>query len=177
VTAQADGCEVVADRYAAGVAERQLGDLEERAWAGFLRTHERLWRALEAGLATLEVSMAEYDVLVALDAVGAGGMRMSDLAERRLMSSGGFTRLADRLERRGLLERRRSSADLRSLDAVITSDGRRLVRRARRRHHEDLWELFFRRLEDDDLHRLAEIWEDLDPSADPGSGTAAPDGC
>lgn len=145
------------------MAEGQLGDLEQRAWAGFLRTHERLWRALEAGLATLDVSMAEYDVLVRLDAAGAAGMRMSDLAERRLMSTGGLTRLADRLERRGLLERRRSSTDGRSLDAVITADGRRLMRRARRRHHEDLRELFFRPLADDDLHRLVQIWADLDP--------------
>jgi DNA-binding MarR family transcriptional regulator len=37
-------------------------------------------------------------------------MRTSDLAEQRLMSSGGFTRLADRLERRGLIERGRSAA-------------------------------------------------------------------
>lgn len=91
---------------------------------------------------------------------------MSDLAERRLMSSGGFTRLADRLERRGLIERRRSAADGRSWEAVLTSDDRRLLRRAWRQHHSDLRALFFDRLEERDLHYLASVWARLNPSAD-----------
>lgn len=143
-----------------------LGDLEQEAWEGFLRTHERLWRALEAGLAALNVSMAEYSVLALLGAAGSSGMRMSDLAERRLMSSGGFTRLADRLERRGLIERRRSAVDGRSLDAVLTRDGRKLLRRASSQHHGDLRMLFFDRLDDDDLRSFADMWTRLDPSRD-----------
>ena len=146
------------------MAYDRLSDLEDAAWAGFLRTHERLWRALEAGLAPLEVSMAEYDVLIALAAAGRTGMRMSDLAERRLMTSGGFTRLADRLERRGLIERHRSSHDGRGLDAVLTDQGRTLIRRARRQHHADLRTLFFDHLGDDDLRCLAVTWDHLDPS-------------
>lgn len=143
-----------------------LRDLEQEAWEGFLRTHERLWRALEAGLAPLNVSMAEYSVLALLGAAGPSGMRMSDLAERRLMSSSGFTRLADRLERRGLIGRRRSDVDGRSFDAVLTRDGRTLLRRAWNRHHSDLRTLFFDHLDDDDLRSLAAVWSRLDPATD-----------
>jgi DNA-binding MarR family transcriptional regulator len=152
--------------YGAAMASDGLTDLEEEAWRGFLLTHDRLWRALAAGLAPLNVSMAEYSVLSLLYEAGPNGMRMSDLAQRRLMSSGGFTRLADRLESRGLIERRRSAIDGRGLDATLTSSGRALIRRARRRHHRDLHELFFSRLEDDDLRVLAEIWARLHPDAD-----------
>ncbi|MFI7610813.1 MarR family winged helix-turn-helix transcriptional regulator [Nonomuraea terrae] len=155
------------------MATDRLGDLEQEAWEGFLRAHERLWRAMEAGLAPLNVSMAEYSVLSLLYSAGPEGRRMSYLAQRRLMSSGGFTRLADRLESRGLIERRRSPVDGRAFDAVLTSDGRALMRKARRRHHSDLRELFFDRLDDDDLRRLADIWARLDPAVETDRGDDA----
>ncbi|MFI0404389.1 MarR family winged helix-turn-helix transcriptional regulator [Actinomadura sp. 3N508] len=150
------------------MATDRLRDLEQEAWSGFLYTHERLWRALEAGLAPLNVSMAEYSVLSLLYEAAPQGMRMSELAQRRLMSSGGFTRLADRLQSRGLIERRRSAADGRGFDATLTAEGRALIRRARQRHHADLRELFFNRLDDDRLRTLAETWAVLDPDTDPG---------
>jgi DNA-binding MarR family transcriptional regulator len=153
------------DRERAVMATGRLSSLEQAAWEGFLRTHDRLWRAMEAGLARVNVSMAEYSVLALLGNAGPEGMRMSDLAERRLMSSGGFTRLADRLERRGLIERRRSAADGRGFDAVLTSEGRALMRRAWRQHHSDLEALFFSRLDEDSLRCLADVWARLDPPA------------
>ncbi|MDR0343903.1 MAG: MarR family transcriptional regulator [Nocardiopsaceae bacterium] len=158
----------------------RLRDIEMQAWRGFLETHERLWRAIAAGLAPLNVSMAEYSVLALLGETGTKGMRMSDLAERRLMSSGGFTRLADRLETRGLIERRRSPADGRSVEAVLTRDGRMLLRRAWRQQLGDLRTFFFARLTDDDLRCLAAVWSRLAPAAgaiaadypEPGGGNA-----
>ncbi len=136
------------------------------AWAGFLTTHGRIWRELESGLAPLQLSMAEYDVLAQLAIAGRGGLRMSFLAERRLMSTGGFTRLADRLERRELIERRQSDRDRRILAAILTAAGRSMLRRAWRRHHADVRRLFLDRLDDDQLGRLAEIWVRLDPDND-----------
>ncbi|MBV2363323.1 MarR family winged helix-turn-helix transcriptional regulator [Streptomonospora nanhaiensis] len=147
------------------MASDGLTDLEQAAWAGFLVTHDRLWRALAERLASLNVSMAEYSVLSLLHEAGPAGLRMSILAQRHLMSSGGFTRLADRLQRRGLIERRRSTIDGRGFDVTLTPSGRALIRRARRRHHSDLRELFFSRLDDDHLRNLAEVWERLDPEA------------
>ncbi|WP_431308800.1 MarR family winged helix-turn-helix transcriptional regulator [Homoserinibacter gongjuensis] len=92
-------------------------------------------------------------------------MRMSDLARERLMSTGGFTRLADRLERRGLMERRPADDDKRGLLAVLTPAGRALLRDAWRRQHSDLRRLFFDRLDDDDLRDLARIWNKLQHEA------------
>lgn len=82
------------------------------------------------------------------------------------MSTSGFTRLADRLERRGLLQRHQSSDDKRSYVAVLTPDGRTLLRRAWRRQHEDLRRLFFDRLDDDDLRDLTRIWARPRPDDD-----------
>ncbi|WP_433261055.1 MarR family winged helix-turn-helix transcriptional regulator [Actinosynnema sp. CS-041913] len=145
------------------MATDELRELEEQAWEGFLLTHDRIWRAIEAGLAPLDVTMAEYSVMALLGKAGRNGMRMSELAQRRLMSSGGFTRLADRLERRGLIERRRAAGDGRGFEAVLTRDGRSLLRKAWRRQHSDLRRLFFDRLDDEHLRNLAEVWALLAP--------------
>lgn len=143
------------------MADAKLSGVEDAAWRGFLRTHEEIWRELERRLGRLGVSMAEYSVLALLGEAGSAGMSMTELAEQRLMSSSGFSRLADRLEQRQLIERRRSSSDGRSFDAVLTVTGRALLRRAWRQHHQDLRELFFDRLEPSDLDHLAEVWRRL----------------
>jgi DNA-binding MarR family transcriptional regulator len=145
------------------VATVRLSELEDEAWRGFLYAHDRIWREIEAGLAPLGVSMAEYSVLALLGEAGRDGMRMTELAKRRVMSTGGFTRLADRLERRGLIERRRSADDGRGFVAVLTRDGRALLRKAWKQQHDDLRRLFFDRLEEDDLRNLAGVWARLAP--------------
>ena len=148
----------------------RLTELEDQAWQGLLYTHDHIWREVESGLAALDVSMAEYSVLALLGQAGSAGMRMSELAKRRVMSTGGFTRLADRLENRGLIERRRAAEDGRGYAAVLTGEGRALLRKAWRRHYTDLRRLFFDRLDDDDLSDLARIWSRIAP----GDGSPAP---
>ncbi|WP_225991274.1 MarR family winged helix-turn-helix transcriptional regulator [Actinomadura montaniterrae] len=152
------------------MATARLSELEDEAWRGFLYAHDRIWREIEAGLAPLGVSMAEYSVLALLGEAGRDGMRMTELAKRRLMSTGGFTRLADRLERQGLIERRRSADDGRGFEVVLTADGRALLRKAWRQQHSDLRRLFFDRLEEDDLRNLAAVWVRLAP--EDGDGTS-----
>ncbi|MFC6938086.1 MarR family winged helix-turn-helix transcriptional regulator [Actinomadura yumaensis] len=136
---------------------------------GFLVTHDRIWREIEAGLAPLNVSMAEYSVLALLGEAGPNGMRMSELARKRLMSTGGFTRLADRLERRGLIERRRAAGDGRGFTAVLTKEGKALLRKAWRRQHDDLRRLFLDRLDDEHLRNLADVWARLEPDDEAAS--------
>lgn len=145
------------------MATPRLTELENEAWQGFLYAHDRIWREIEAGLAPLGVSMAEYSVLSLLGQAGRTGIRMSELASRRLMSTGGFTRLADRLERRGFIERQRAAEDGRGYVAVLTSEGRGLLRKAWKQQYTDLRRLFLDRLDEGDLRDLARIWSRLDP--------------
>ena len=140
-----------------------LTPAEDAAWQGFLYTHDRIWRELEAGLASLGVTMAEYSVLALLADAGDKGMRMSELAQRRVMSMGGFTRLADRLEGRGLIARERVATDGRGYLAKLTPDGRAFMRAAWKRHYADLRRVFFDPLTGDELLELAGIWARLDP--------------
>ena len=91
---------------------------------------------------------------------------MSELARLRLMSTGGLTRLADRLENRGLIQRDPTPEDKRGFVAVLTPQGRAVLRTAWRRQHGDLRRLFFDRLDDADLRELVRIWAKLAPSED-----------
>jgi DNA-binding MarR family transcriptional regulator len=50
-------------------------------------------------------------------------LRMTDLAEAVSFSSGGFTRLADRMEKEGLIRRDTDPADRRAALAVLTDKG------------------------------------------------------
>jgi DNA-binding MarR family transcriptional regulator len=90
---------------------------------------------------------------------------MSDLADSVLLSRSGLTRLVDRLERDGLVERESCPSDLRGFNAVITGPGRDLFAAARRTHLAGVRERFLDRFSDRDLRMLAGIWERLQPGA------------
>src|SRR5438067_2185177 len=156
------------------MAER-LTDREAGAWRGFLRAHARLWRELEASLADRHgLSLNAYDVLVLLDEAPAGTLRMSELASAVLMTSGGFTRLADRLERAGLIRRERCATDARGFDVSLTERGRTLLEEARATHRADVRRRFLERVTPEEQEALAAIWERiLAPSVDPAGSRSS----
>jgi len=96
---------------------------EAEAWRGFLRAHSTLVDELDRELTvTHGLPLHEFEVLLLLHGAPEGRLRMSELADRALLSQSGLTRLVDRLERAGCVERVRCAADRRGLYAVITPD-------------------------------------------------------
>jgi DNA-binding MarR family transcriptional regulator len=83
---------------------------------------------------------------------------MSDLADSVLLSRSGLTRLVDRLERAGLVERSECPEDARGLFAEITPEGRRLFRSARHTHLSGVRRRFLSHLKEDEHDRLGELW-------------------
>ena len=74
------------------------------------------------------ITPEQYHVLRVLAAAGAPGLACSAVAERSVSGDPDVTRLLDRLEKQGWVERARDEADRRVVTARITSDGRRLLR-------------------------------------------------
>jgi DNA-binding MarR family transcriptional regulator len=64
-----------------------------------------------------------YDILLALEEAPECGLRLSDWAEKALLSRNNLTHLVDRLEKAGLLWRKRCSLDRRGTYAVLTEAG------------------------------------------------------
>jgi DNA-binding MarR family transcriptional regulator len=137
-----------------------LTEIEITAWRGFLRVHAMMTKELDAELdATHGVPLTHFEVLTALHRSEHGKLRMADLADVVLLSRSGMTRLVDRLEKQGLLERCSCSDDARGCYAVITPAGRGLVERALPTHLDGVRERFLAHLDGDDLRRLSEVWE------------------
>lgn len=144
------------------MSEDKLAPMEMDAWSGFLRTHAMLYRELERRLVRgHRMQMSTYEFLLRLTWAGEAGVRMSELAQHLSMTSGGLTRLADRLENEGLITRARSEQDLRGYEARITPTGRRRLRQANQQHLQDVRELFLAHFTPGDLETLAGIWRRL----------------
>lgn len=120
-------------------AGRRLGNDELATWRAFLRAHAVVTRRLERGLAAAGMlTLSELDVLIQLDAAGRQGLRLSELAERVLITKSGITRLVDRLVADGLLERRQCADDRRVQHVLLTDPGRRALRRSIGTHLRDV---------------------------------------
>lgn len=155
------------------MAQPRLDPLELDAWGGFLRTHFLVRRELERRLlARHRLHMSSYGVLLRLEWAGKAGVRMSELAEKAMMTTGGLTRLADRLERGGLLARTRSADDLRGYEARITPAGRAALRRANQQHLADIRELFLDHVTQEELEVLAAVWRRVKAAANDTSQAA-----
>ena len=104
------------------------------------------WRLmLEAHAATIEVLSKEleaecgmpigwYDVLFHLSESPTGRLRMVDLARAVLLSKSGLTRLVDRMQSDGLVERQVAPGDRRSFEVSMTPEGAKRFRKAARVH-------------------------------------------
>jgi DNA-binding MarR family transcriptional regulator len=133
---------------------------ELAAWRGMLRVHSEMTRVLDAELTHRHgLPLTSYEVLLFLADSPDGRMRMSDLADSVLLSRSGLTRLVDRLEREGLLERKQCEDDARGYFAAITDRGRAVFAEARRTHLAGVRERFLSRFSRDDLRTLGELWE------------------
>jgi DNA-binding MarR family transcriptional regulator len=105
------------------------------AWRLFLRAHAHLSRVLEGELlAAHHLPLPSYDVLVQLAEAPGRRLRMTELADRVLLSRSGLTRLVDRLEKDGLVERQACPGDARGTHAVLTEAGLARLREASPTH-------------------------------------------
>ncbi|HEY4280806.1 MAG TPA: MarR family transcriptional regulator [Conexibacter sp.] len=138
----------------AGLCAGELG-----AWKGMLRVHASLMKALDAELeATHRLPLTSYEVLMQLAEAPDQKMRMCDLADSVLLSRSGMSRLVDRLERDGLLERAACTNDARGSFAVLTVAGRELLDAARPTHHAGVRRLFLEHFDEDELELLSSYW-------------------
>jgi DNA-binding MarR family transcriptional regulator len=112
---------------------------------------------------------AGFFALVWLLRGGGQDVPLSMLARKLAFSSGGFTKVADRLEQAGLIERQPSSCDRRVTNAALTPAGQVQVERALAVYAAGLRELVLERLDIDELRVLAEYMSRLGGDPAPGN--------
>lgn len=139
-----------------------LTDLEIEAWHAFLVAHHRVIRKLDEELMREHgLPLGSYEVLLFLQRAPGRCLKMSDLADRALLSPSGLTRMVDRLVRSGLVERVRATGDARSVHAHLTDEGMARFRLAARTHGRGIREHFSGRLDADQLGDLKRVLESL----------------
>jgi len=148
---------------------RALSQPEMAAWHAFLHGHAAVIRKLEAELAACHgLSLPAYEVLAHLSEAPDRRMRMSDLTRRALLTPSGVTRLVDKLERDGLVCRRRCAEDARAIYAVLTDAGMTRLVAAYPTHLRGVRRHLVNRLRPDELPGLADALHRL---------VDEPDGC
>jgi DNA-binding MarR family transcriptional regulator len=136
------------------------------AWRSFLLAHAQVVRELERELQDeQQLALTDYDVLVQLAAAGEHRLRMSELADRLLLSRSGATRLVDRMVAGGLVERASCESDRRGQWASLTDEGLQRLRAATPTHLRGVKRHFLDRLSPQDLADLERM---LDPIVEVG---------
>src|SRR3989449_6055873 len=93
------------------------------AWGSLLRAHATLMRRLDTDLEReTGLALADFDVLAQL-AAAQGALRMTELAERALISRSGMSRRVARLADEGLVRRDRAGNDGRGVVVALTEAG------------------------------------------------------
>jgi len=137
------------------------------AWRSLLRAHSRVLGRLDAELqASQGISVADYGVLVQLSEEEDGRLRMSELAQRLLLSPSGLTRRLEGLVRAGLVERRQCPTDRRGSFAELTPAGRARLEAVAPDHVDQVRRHFVDRLSRRQLVALADALDKV--ATEPG---------
>jgi DNA-binding MarR family transcriptional regulator len=133
------------------------------AWSALLRAHARLVRRLETDLEKeTGLALADFDVLAQL-AIAGGELRMTELADRALISRSGMTRRVARLVEVGLVRRANADADARGVVVALTKAGVARLTETAPVHARAIGHLFVARLDDQELAVLESALEKVTP--------------
>src|SRR5438445_222770 len=133
------------------VAREVPGRRGLQAWDALLRAHATLLRQLETDLESKTgLALADFDVLAQL-AIAGGSLRMTELADRALISRSGMTRRVTRLLREGLVRRAQADADGRGVVVQLTNSGLDRLTIAAPVHMRGVSDLFLAKLDDQEL--------------------------
>ena len=91
------------------------------------RAHAAVEAHLQANVAEHELTLTEFGILEVL--YHKGPLLLGEVQKRILVSSGGVTYLVDRLEKKGLVERRACPEDRRARYAALTGEGEAFIAR------------------------------------------------
>jgi DNA-binding MarR family transcriptional regulator len=101
---------------------------EQEAYLSLLRTADALQARVEARLKDFGLTGTQYNALRILRGAGPEGLPCREISERMITHDPDITRLLNRLEDRGLVERTRARHDRRVIYGKITAGGLKLLR-------------------------------------------------
>jgi len=113
------------------------------SWGRLVEAYSFVGRRLGASLeASCGIPMTWFEVLLRLARADDDQLSMGALAEQVALTTGGITRLLDRMIKADYVERRQSPTDRRIVFAALTPAGRAKIEEAAVVHARDLTEVF-----------------------------------
>ena len=106
---------------------RPFGSLEQEAYLAVQRTAALLAHAMAETIRPLGLTPTQYNVLRILRGAGEPGLCRNEVRERMITQVPDVTRLLDRMEEMGVIERSREGADRRFVTTRINAEGLRLL--------------------------------------------------
>lgn len=119
-------------------------------WLVLWKTARAVERRAEQSIESLDICRSDFGVLEAL--LNKGPLPVNQIGQKVLLTSGSITTATDRLEQKGLVERRNSPDDRRARIVHLTRRGRRLIQKAYADHAAD-------------MERLAEVLDSCERAA------------
>lgn len=155
-----------------------LTQTEQGAWRTFLYAttllNDRFSDALQAE-SEIGLTLGEYEIMVRLSEAEDEFLRMSELADKVVHSRSRLTHTISRMEKRGLVERVRSTCDGRGRQAQLTDAGKQMLVRAAPAHVRSVRELLLDVVGHDDFMELGRILaKTIDEDAPVTIGCPAP---
>lgn len=105
----------------------RFDSLEQEAFLSLWRTYDRLRALEEEFFRGWELTGQQYNVLRLLEAHREGPLGTLEVANRLVSRAPDITRMLDKLEQRGLVDRVRSDSDRRAVLVSLTTAGRKLL--------------------------------------------------
>jgi DNA-binding MarR family transcriptional regulator len=125
----------------------KIDDHQLATWRAFLRAHSTMLRHISRDLEGAGLPpLAWYDVLATLQESPDQQLRQVEIAEQVLLSNSGLSRLIDRIEEKGLVERVSCPSDRRAFFVCLTDAGREML--------EEMWPVYARGIAEDFLPAL-----------------------
>lgn len=147
---------------------RWLSDTEREAWVQFAAVLELLPSALDSQLVHDEqLTHFEYFLLAMLSEAEGRTLRMSELASRTNSTLPRLSKVVNRLEAEGYVERVPSPTDRRATNAVMTDAGWAKIVEAAPGHVENVRSLVFDQLTGEQVEQLSAITQALMKRLDP----------
>jgi len=152
----------VADPPAPGSLQRELRQtrpfrtLGQEAYVALLRTADQAKYQFAGLFQTQQLTLQQYNVLRILRGAGEKGLPTLEIGERMIERTPGVTRIVDRLERKGWVNRDRGVEDRRRVWCTITPSGLELLA-ALDDPVDDLDEAIFEVLDDHEVQTLVDI--------------------
>jgi DNA-binding MarR family transcriptional regulator len=139
--------------------------LAAETWESLFRAQVAVMRKLQAAPAFKNIALNEYDVLFTLSRCPSGWLRLNELNDHVLLSQSSLSRLVERLEKRGYVERMPAPDDGRGVLVRLTEDGRELQKQIGREHVRDIADLVGPALSTAEQRELLRLTEKLRASA------------